>query len=338
MKNTTSALAGAFAAVSLSAAALTGAAANASTAPAKAPDAVGSVPMAHAVSAQEKTRAASYWTPERMKSATDGEALAKQASKTAPYGPLTSAQKAPDAPTSRVAGKAPNAAAQQQAKAAYRAASESPVRHIGKVFFTQGGKNYVCSANSVSSENGNTVSTAGHCVHYLKQGGFATNFVFVPAYENGNAPYGKWVARGLYASSTWTQTNDINADTAFVVVDQQRGRNLGDVVGQSGLTFNEPRGQVYKSFGYPAAPPFNGETLKSCTGSAKDDTINRSSRSQGIPCDMTGGSSGGPWFLGADVNGYQNSVNSYGYPGENVMYGPYWDSATEDVWNSAQTA
>ena len=28
---------------------------------------------------------------------------------------------------------------------------------------------------------------------------------------------------------------------------------------------------------------------------------------------MTGGSSGGPWFIGTSSCGYQNSVNSYGY-------------------------
>ena len=79
-------------------------------------------------------------------------------------------------------------------------ASETPVKHIGKVFFTLGGANYVCSANSVSSRNKSTVSTAGHCV-FDGPGAVATKFIFVPAYVNGPAPYGKWTANALYAAS-----------------------------------------------------------------------------------------------------------------------------------------
>ena len=49
-----------------------------------------------------------------------------------------------------------------------------------------------------------------------------------------------------------------------------------------------------------------------------------------ISCDMTGGSSGGGWFLDSNANSVGDageplvSVNSYGYSGErNTMYGPY---------------
>ena len=49
--------------------------------------------------------------------------------------------------------------------AVLQATRVSPVSHIGKVFFTLGGVDYVCSANSVTSANGNTVSTAGHCLN-----------------------------------------------------------------------------------------------------------------------------------------------------------------------------
>jgi V8-like Glu-specific endopeptidase len=35
------------------------------------------------------------------------------------------------------------------------------------------------------------VSTAGHCVNE-GPGDFATNWAFVPAYNNGSAPFGTW--------------------------------------------------------------------------------------------------------------------------------------------------
>ena len=81
-----------------------------------------------------------------------------------------------------------------------------------------------------------------------------------------------------------------------------------------------PAGSTYEAYGYPAAAPFNGQTIKSCAGTAQND-IYGGTQSQRIPCDMTGGSSGGPWFTG----GLQNSLNSFGYNGiKNQMFGPYF--------------
>ena len=55
---------------------------------------------------------------------------------------------------------------------------------------------------------------------------------------------------------------------------------------------------------------------------------------------MTGGSSGGPWFR--DFNGSagtQVSVNSFGYRGEkNAMYGPYFGSVIQSLYNTAQSS
>jgi V8-like Glu-specific endopeptidase len=215
------------------------------------------------------------------------------------------------------------------------AQSEAPVKTIGKVFFTLGGANYVCSGNSVSAKNKSTVSTAGHCINE-GPGAFATNFVFVPAYENGAAPYGKWTATSLHAPTQWSSGGDMAYDTGFAVVGRNSsGQNLADVVGASGVAFNQARGLTYKSFGYPAASPFNGETLKSCTGTASNDPYNPQFNSQGIPCDMTGGSSGGPWFIGTSSSGAQNSINSYGYDRSAVMYGPYWGSVIQQAYTRA---
>ncbi|MFF1827799.1 trypsin-like serine peptidase [Paenarthrobacter sp. NPDC058040] len=213
--------------------------------------------------------------------------------------------------------------------------SETPVKHIGKIFFTLGGANYVCSGNSVTSANKSTVSTAGHCVNE-GPGAYATNFVFVPAYLNGSAPYGKWTARALYSPSQWANNGNMQYDTAFAVVNTLNGQKLADVVGSSGVQFNAARGLSYKSFGYPAAPPFNGESLKSCSGTATNDPYNPQFGTQGIPCNMTGGSSGGPWFIGNSSSGYQNSVNSYGYGSNSTtMYGPYWGTVIQSTYTTA---
>ena len=276
--------------------------------------------------AVEAAGAADYWTAERMQSAIPGDVLAGKALERGNRSSADIVEKGKPSTTKATRGK------QTIAK------SEVPVSHIGKVFFTLGGSNYVCSGNAVSSANGSTVSTAGHCVNE-GPGAYATNFVFVPAYENGNAPYGKWAARALYAPTQWVTNGDMAYDTGFAVVNRNaQNQTLTSVVGGSGVAFNQARGLTYKSYGYPAAAPFNGETLKSCTGTATDDPNNPQFGSQGIPCDMTGGSSGGPWFIGTSSDGVQNSINSYGYNRSAVMYGPYWGSVIQSTYNSAAAA
>ncbi len=310
------------------AAAASSAPATVSPAPAFASDVT-----SHAVT---ESGTADYWTEERMRSAVPGDVLANKAMKRSMAAKPAAAPLEGAAP-STVEATAPTRASGIQTKAIQTKAnaSESPVPHIGKVFFTLGGTNYVCSGNSVSSGNKSTVSTAGHCVNE-GPGAFATKFTFVPAYLNGAAPYGKWTARALYTPTQWSSGGDMTYDTAFAVMSTLNGKYLSDVVGGSGVQFNAARGLSYKSFGYPAAAPFNGESLKSCSGTATNDPYNPQFNTQGIPCNMTGGSSGGPWFIGTSSSGYQNSINSYGYgSNSNKMYGPYWGSVIQQAYSTA---
>lgn len=265
---------------------------------------------AHAASA------AAYWTEERMRSAIPADILvadnARAAKNANPGKPVEAGQ------PQRIQAQKPSAT------------RYSPVSHIGKVFFTLNGGNYVCSGNAVSSANELTVSTAGHCVNE-GGGAYASRWIFVPAYENGRAPYGQWTASELVTTSAWANSGDISYDGAFAVMAPLNGRTLSDTVGATGVGFNLSRGLSYDAFGYPAARPFNGETLQGCTGTARPDPYNQS-LSQGIPCDMTGGSSGGPWF----TQGLQNSVNSFGYSGvRNTMFGPYFGTAIQQAYQAA---
>jgi V8-like Glu-specific endopeptidase len=270
----------------------------------------------------DATGAAEYWTEDRMRSAIPGDVLAGKAlgRGNTSSGPVEKGNN-----TKIQAGKGKTTIAKP----------EAPIDHIGKVFFTLGNANYVCSGNAVTSFNKSTVATAGHCLNE-GPGAFATNFIFVPAYNNGAAPYGKWTARGLYAPTQWSGSGDMRYDTGFAVVNQLNGKYLSDVVVESGVEFNAAYGLTYKSYGYPAARPFNGATLWSCAGTASPDTNNPGFETQGIPCDMTGGSSGGPWFIqSGSAAGLQNSINSYGYSGSPVMYGPYWGTVIQLTYTSA---
>jgi hypothetical protein len=266
-----------------------------------------------AITAAQQEKVTDYWTADRMREATP----AAQRNAAGASADVARGQQ-------QVVGDSP---AQNQAAAAAAAVSTT----TGKVFFTLGGANYVCSGSATSSANRDVVSTAGHCVNE-GPGAFATNWAFVPAYNNGSRPYGTWTARTLVTTSAWANQGDINYDGGFAVMNVLGGSHLTDVVGGQGIGFNLARGLTYTAYGYPAAPPFNGETLKSCSGTAQDDTFG-GTQSQSIPCDMTGGSSGGPWFTG----GVQNSINSFGYTGvPNRMFGPYYGSAIQGAYNSAQ--
>ena len=274
----------------------------------------------------DSTGVAEYWTADRMRTAIPGDVLAGKALERGKSSSAASIEKGANTKVPGTKGKPT------------LAASEPVVSHIGKVFFTLAGVNYVCSGNAVGSANESTVATAGHCVHE-GPGQFASNFAFVPAYENGTRQYGTWTAKTLYVPEAWRSSGDMGYDTGFAVMNKLNGNNLSDVVGSSGVEFNAPRGLTYKSFGYPAASPFNGETLKSCTGTATNDPYNQLFETQGIPCDMTGGSSGGPWFIQTSPTtgsgGLQNSINSYGYNRSAVMYGPYWGSVIRDTYSNA---
>lgn len=276
----------------------------------------------------DNTGAAEYWTSDRMLAAVPGEVLAGNA-----LGRLSN----PAAGNDKVTGKdraAKVKASKEDSGNPKFAQAAAPVAHIGKVFFTMAGQDYVCSGNAVTSFNESTVATAGHCVNGAP-GVFAMNFAFVPGYDNGNAPYGRWTARALYTTPQWEKDRNIAFDTGFAVMDKLNGQTLTGVVGSSDVDFGAERALQYTSYGYPASKPYDGKQLWSCTGTATDDPKNPQFLSQGIPCTMTGGSSGGPWLLD---NGVQNSVNSYGYNGAGVMYGPYWGDEIEDVYDLAEAA
>jgi V8-like Glu-specific endopeptidase len=136
----------------------------------------------------------------------------------------------------------------------------------------------------------------------------------------------------------WEASENLNYDVGAAVVNPVAGRYLTDVVGGQGIAFNQARGQKMYSFGYPAASPYDGTKLIYCAGSTFTDHL--SSTDNGMRCNMTGGSSGGPWLLHFDEatgSGVQNSVNSFGYnflPG--YMFGPYFGTDAQKLYNSPQ--
>ncbi|MCO6011074.1 peptidase [Actinoallomurus purpureus] len=206
----------------------------------------------------------------------------------------------------------------------------------GRVFFTYQGHPASCSGNAVTSANQSTVITAGHCVRLDRA--WHTDWVFVPGYHDGQAPYGKWTAMRTLTTAQWEAREDLDYDVGVATVAPLNGRTLTSVVGGQGIAFNQRRHRPMYAFGYPAEAPYDGSKLVYCSGTAKEDP--GKTHDLGLTCDMTAGSSGGPWFTGFDDRtgtGTQNSLNSFKYNAlPNEMFGPYFGTAVQALYDKAQ--
>ncbi|MGH6904842.1 MAG: trypsin-like serine peptidase [Geminicoccaceae bacterium] len=177
-----------------------------------------------------------------------------------------------------------------------------PYRTVGKLFFSiPGAGRFICSGAVLRPR---LILTAGHCVHSGGDGvdGFFEDFVFVPAYHEGNAPYKAWEAAVVWTTGSWASSGGIvpnRADFAIIEVRNEvfrkDGRNLrkriGDVTGYLGYRTNGLLPNHTKQLGYPANHDF-GEIMHQVDSQYfvgfDQDTVLYGN-------DMAGGSSGGPW-------------------------------------------
>ena len=214
-------------------------------------------------------------------------------------------------------------------------------RTTGRVFLTVGGIDFVCSASTVQSASRDLVVTAGHCVKD-GMGEWAANWQFVPGYRTGGGhPYGQYAARRMFVTGPWAHSADDSYDMGMVALTTADSRHVTDVVGAQEIAFNGSRGGQTFGFGYPADPPYNGEHLVYCAGRLHGDPY-KQTRDQGLGCDMTAGSSGGPWLSGFDPatgTGKITSLSSFKYSDDQrTMYGPYFGDAAKALFDTAQRA
>lgn len=219
---------------------------------------------------------------------------------------------------------------------------------IGKVFFTLGGADYVCSGTLVRGKQVDVVLTAAHCVtDGSGQAGtgaagtgsagrpqWATNWIFVPGFRDGLMPYGEYTARRFFVTPDWTGPagGDEQYDVAFVQVAAATLYGTSGVAKPpSGLRVkfagsqdadhqgSGPPSRTYV-FGYPAEPPYGGLALSYCAGPAT-----ASGGSVRTPCEMTAGDSGGPWLAGFSPragSGLVFAVSTYKVSSDlRVLYG-----------------
>jgi hypothetical protein len=227
----------------------------------------------------------------------------------------------------------------------------------GKVYFEMAGSGWVCSGTAArDSRTGySLVLTAGHCAYDETNGAFATNWLFIPEFDSAptftcaSTTWGCWTAQALVVNRGFATAGSFNTqatvnDFAFAVVGpggKSGAAQLDSAVGSIPIAFGGvSSGNVLDAFGYPAAGKYHGNDLTYCAGPISQDSLNRN-LTWGMDCDMTGGSSGGPWlssFSETSGSGTLSSLNSYGYSGIRAMYGPKFNASTQAVYNAADGA
>lgn len=257
----------------------------------------------------EVARVARYWTPERMRGTQPLDApLWLDATATASFAPVPE-------PTAL------------------------PYAVNGRVFVVQGDQQGYCSGTAINSASRRLVLTAAHCLNSgplgrtrrsRKRRSIWSRFVeFVPAYDNGVAPFGAFVARrnAIRALPHWIKTGNPNYDVGAILTSPNaEGLNVADAVGGGvAIAFDRSRRQLFQTFGFPEKQP----RMQGC----ESPYVGDDSRTYPIPgpptiairCHWAPGASGGGWLIdeGTAING----LTSYGRPDDRIhTYGPYFSS------------
>jgi V8-like Glu-specific endopeptidase len=201
-------------------------------------------------------------------------------------------------------------------------------RATGKLFFNIGSSTYVCSASLIKP---GVVVTAGHCVANFGQRQFYSNWVFVPAYRNGVAPFGVWHAASATVTTAYYNGTDACAvrgvvcqdDVAVLTLQAQGGAYAGNSTGWygyawNGYGFNGSAQALINQLGYPVA--LDGGLMMQRNDS-QGYTATSFSNNTIIGSLMTGGSSGGPWHVNLGIAPTLSGTSFGNAPARNTVVG-----------------
>ncbi|GAA1967522.1 trypsin-like serine peptidase [Kitasatospora viridis] len=195
---------------------------------------------------------------------------------------------------------------------------------VGALFSGSAGPgNHFCTASVVNSPGHNLILTAAHCVSS------ANGVTFVPAYRDGQTPYGTWQVTKIFTTNGWSQNGDVDQDFALLQVAPNNGKQIQDVVGGFDLGLNESFTATVRLYGYPD----NTDEPILCSNA----TTQQSAYQRRIDCpSYPSGTSGGPWVSTATgrvigvIGGYQQGGNT-----DDTSYSAYFDSTIGNLYQLA---
>lgn len=254
----------------------------------------------------EAARVARWWTPARMRAAAPLDAA----------GTLGRAASASFSPVAEPTAQ--------------------PYAVEGRLFVRQGPLEGFCSGTAIDSPSRRLVLTAGHCVNsgpggFFRRPTWSRYAMFVPAYSNGVAPFGAFVARrnAIFALPRWVRVGNPNYDVgALLVSPNAEGVNVADAVGGGArLALDLNRQQQFQTFGYPSPDRW----MQGCESPYVGDDANTyrlpGPPTMAIRCHWAPGASGGGWLIGEgkEIDG----LTSYGRPHDRPhTFGPYFSNAS----------
>jgi V8-like Glu-specific endopeptidase len=201
-----------------------------------------------------------------------------------------------------------------------------PYRAVGRLTFRTPRGNSSCTASVISP---NVIVTAAHCAYDTVNNRWYSNWAFTPAWRNGSAPYGTFSWRNIRVLSGWVNASGTvrRYDVALIRLGNNgAGRPVHYYTGYLGRSWNYSYTQSQHAFGYPSNLG-SGRYTYACAA----ESFGNGTDVVGMGCNMTYGSSGGPWirsfapYTSGSVN-YVSAVVSGGTPGTNTFYGPRFSS------------
>jgi V8-like Glu-specific endopeptidase len=210
---------------------------------------------------------------------------------------------------------------------------------VGALFSVSGGRlgSHFCTASVVDSPGGDLLVTAAHCVQGYSDSA-PRGLAFVPAYDQGSAPYGVWRVTRISVDQAWASSSDPDDDVAFLTVARtDSGTTIQSVTGAEELGIGMPASGMLTVSGYPESQN-QPITCQNRVGSF-------SPRQMQFDCrGFTNGTSGSPFLTDVDpatgdgtvigvIGGYQQGGDT-----PDISYAATLGASVQALYDQAVTA
>lgn len=197
-----------------------------------------------------------------------------------------------------------------------------PWRTVGKLFITSpsGGSGW-CTASVISPNN--VIVTAAHCCYDRTAKAYNKNWTFAPAHRVNVSPYGLFSWSSVRVLTNWISSGGRQNDVCVIKLKPRSdGKTVSSLVGYLGRSWNLGAVQHQFAFGYPSNIS-SGLYKYECSAESYANCGNANVLAMG--CNMTNGSSGGPWirvfkkfragamnYVNSVVSGYDTCTGTFG--------------------------